>query len=417
MLIKTGMAKLRNSVFIALLCGVRSLEAQEALRTAIASDETARARSQAREQVHPTLHAGHAKVSLSGSLTTEWNSNVTLREDQPLDDAIMRPEGVVRVIWPITALNYFDARLAAGYNKYISHSEFDRPYIDPVSNFAFDVYYRSLRITLEDRFSYLQDAVEQPVVTGTARFGGFQNLAGVRVTGDGKRLSYSISYHHSLFTGATDGFEHLERQSHQFFGRLSSQWSPSWQASLETGATPTDYRQDLLRDNLSYSGGAALSAQLSRHFEAVARGGVAIYDYEERPGAPFAEDRAVNGYYSVELTHRVRKYLTYSAEAGRESQLGVNQDLVELLYARLRGDWIVAKGLGLGAHFFYEDGSESGLLTEEEFSRWGGGAALSKSLGKGWSGRFAVLAAARSSAMPNRSYDSFRALLQVVWQH
>ena len=65
----------------------------------------------------------------------------------------------------------------------------------------------------------------------------------------------------------------------------------------------------------------------------------------------------VSGYYAnLSLTHRINRWLNQSLSAGRQFQLGVTANLVNLYYASYQADWGFIRNFGLTTQLIYEHG-------------------------------------------------------------
>ena len=199
------------------------MSAQEALKISLAGEKAARLRRLALEQSTATTHWGNLQMNFNGRIFTEFNDNITLLQVGPLSDIILRAQVGLEAKLPVSTHNQLELSLSGGYAKYIENPGFDRPYLLPNSRLGFDLFLTPFRLTFEDAFSYQQDSAERAVVTGTARFGGFQNLAGVTVLHDANRIKTTFAYHHLVFLSSTATFRHLDRESHLFVGRLDGE--------------------------------------------------------------------------------------------------------------------------------------------------------------------------------------------------
>jgi hypothetical protein len=410
-------------------------EAQEALSVSLAGERAARNRKYARELQPYTFKTGEAEVRLGGSLATEWNDNITLVEQDTISDTIFRPQVKADVSWPITTANYLEASIAAGYSKYLSHSEFDRPFILPGSALRFDVFLRDVKLTFEDRFTYQQDSAERAVVTGTAEFGGLDNVAGVQALADWNDANLSASYHHRLFVSMVPEYDYLDRSSHQFFSRFTLKPRPDLHLGTEAGLTPTDYFDSYLRDNLSYSGGVFAEWKVSPHLSVNGRGGVVFFHYDQDSGAPSAGRSLPGGrphplsasspgdpqdvrsfYFNLGVSHRLRKALSVSLDVGQDSQQGVNDDLTEQFYIRHGVDWTISRQISATGNLVYENGTESGTMQTESFSRLSLKLAGSWQWSRRWNARLSWRFIARDSEQPQRGYDNHRVVLDIGYQ-
>ena len=406
----------RRSLLV--LCAVRlvaSMDAQVALSSSLAGEAAARNRRILREMQPYSFKVGVSEFRLSAGAETEWNDNITLVERDKTSDVILRPRVGTDIIWPITPANALELNVSAGYSKYLSHPEYDRPFILPGSALSFDLFLGDVKLTIDDRLSYQQDSASRSVVAGTARFGGIDNLAGLTAVADLKDVTLSFAYHHQLFSSTVSEFDYLDRSSHQFFSRASLAPRPGFRVGVEAGLTPTTYRDSFLRDNLNYSAGGFTEWTVSPHISLHARGGVVLYRYATQSGS--APDPGVTSYYfGFGATHRLRKSLNHSLDLGEDTQLGVNNDLTRQLHVRYGMNWLVSRQVSAMGDLSFEDGTESGSLRAETFSRLGFSLGVRWQWATRWNSRLSWSLAVRDSDRISRGYENHRVILEVGYQ-
>jgi outer membrane protein assembly factor BamA len=87
----------------------------------------------------------------------------------------------------------------------------------------------------------------------------------------------------------------------------------------------------------------------------------------------FADSSEVDDFYiNLLVSHRVNASFSHSLSAGREAQLGVNSNYVELKYVRHTATWNIVNRTLLATELFYEDAEESGGFLAEHLQRFGG---------------------------------------------
>src|SRR5258708_18094808 len=97
------------------------------------------------------------------------------------------------------SLNTLRFNIGIAYAKYTQHSNLDTRSIllDPGSQIAFDVYIGGvLKLTFHDRFAILQNPIDEPSLSNTARFDRFQNAAGLTALFDLNDLKIVLGYDH-----------------------------------------------------------------------------------------------------------------------------------------------------------------------------------------------------------------------------
>jgi len=156
--------------------------AQEALRQSLTGQTVSAERKRDLKEKPYTVRWGDFQLLAGASLAGEWNDNVNLSHTDPKEDFIITPMVNLDALWPITELNSLTFSLGVGYATYIEHSQYDYAVITPGSQLAWDIYVKDFHINFHDWFYYQEDPTIYGGVSGTARFGGFYNTAGVLTT-------------------------------------------------------------------------------------------------------------------------------------------------------------------------------------------------------------------------------------------
>lgn len=389
---------------------------QEALSLSMAGESAAHFRKLQREFQPFTTKLGDAEIRLGAGVSTEWNDNINLVERGSQTDVIVRPHLTTDVSWAITTVNSLEVNVTSGYAGYVEHHEYNRPYILPNSALSFDIFLKDVKVTLEDRLSYQQDSAERAVVAGTARFGGFDNVAGLNVAADLKDLNLFFSYHHRLFLSSVREFEYLDRSSHELFARQSVSLRPDLRLGIEEGFTPTAYSHSFLRDNLNYSAGTFAEWMVSKTLSINAHVGTVLYQYtgNHLPGAASGYS---SYYFRVGVMNQIRKMLNHTLDVGQDTQLGVNNDLTRQLFVRYGINWMISRKVTATPSVTYEDGLQTGALLPESFSRLTFGTAMTWQWATRWNARLSWNFVSRRSDLPTRGYENHRVQLDVGYQH
>lgn len=359
-----------------------SASAQEALREYLAGESAAAARKQAIENQPANVRLGSASLLLGASLELELNDNINLTDAARQQDLILRPALNVAGSAPISELNAFYTSLDVGYAKYINHSQYDRILIAPGSALGFDFYAGDFHFNLHDQLSYTENPIAQPALSGVADFGQFSNTSGLGVDWELNDLTLSLGYDFSRVISATSQFAYLNRDSDSVVGRATFRSELPLKWGFETSAGFTYYDQTFLNNNLSLSLGAFADWQPTPYLHVKPRAGYVLYTYDASSSGPPPPNE--NAYYAgLVVEHQLNETISYTVEAGREIQLGVYSDLLDLWYVRPRADLKIFRDVGTSAHGFYERGNETGktvLVLNETFSRIGAGINVSYQL-------------------------------------
>jgi hypothetical protein len=359
-----------------------SASAQEALREYLAGESAAAARKQSIENQPANVRLGSASLLLGANLELELNDNINLTDAARQQDLILRPTLNLTASAPISELNAFYTSLDIGYAKYINYGQYDRVLIAPGSALGFDFYAGDFHFNLHDQLSYTENPIAQPALSGVADFGQFSNTSGLGVDWELNDLTLSLGYDFSRVISATSQFAYLNRNSDSVVGRATfrSELPVKW--GVETSAGFTYYDQTFLNNNLSLSLGAFADWQPTPYLHVKPRAGYVLYTFGSTGSNPQSPDE--NAYYAgLEVEHQLNEMISYTVEAGREIQLGVYSELLDLWYVRPHADLKIFRDVGTSARVFYEHGNETGktvLNLNEKFSRIGAGISASYQL-------------------------------------
>ena len=154
-----------------------------------------------RPRQNDQLRAGPVQFGVGLSYSLVWNDNVNNTDTGRDWDLMHRPVLNLSAGWPATQNSMLSFAMGVGYTAYTRNSDLDRLYISPNSELAWDIPVRDFVFTLYDRFSYSEDVLSQPALSGTAQFPRFDNTAGVRDRGSPDKWFVQAGYgHENYFT-------------------------------------------------------------------------------------------------------------------------------------------------------------------------------------------------------------------------
>lgn len=355
---------------------------------------------------------------VNAGLRAEFNDNITLREDNKESDLILTPNIGATMYWPITPFNALRLNGNFGYNYYLNHSELTEASsaftISPETELSFDIYAGKFIINLHERPSLQQDPVGEATISNTSIFGRFVNTAGVTVSwAVNSKISLSASYDHTDFlaTGSEFSFADFSQDQLSFSSRYIL--SNSISTGVEGAFTSTRYRTDEKADATSGHAGLFVETLLTPYTRLRVAGGYQAFDFDgssteqiefsdedngrnndffngrqrDARGRDFFDDRNTGGdsgsyYVNLQVTNQLSRYITQALTVGRESQLGITSQRVELWSARYNGTWRVNPLLTLSGNLLFDDGEESGARDPESFTRFGAGISTSFQLSR-----------------------------------
>jgi hypothetical protein len=394
-----------------LLCAPQVL-AQESIRASLAGDAAAFAARPALSNAGYNLQLGPVLARFSASLGLEFNDNITLSQTSRESDLIVRPSLEANVAWQASELNALRLDLGIGYAAYVSHSQFDTQslLIAPQSALAFNLYIGDFRITFFDRFSLLQNPVDEIDLANVGRFPRFENAAGISVLWDLNKVILTGGYTYYLFQSLDSNFSYLDRSEQQFFFSGFLRATNTLSVGVRTTGGIVDYRENFNNNSAWYSFGPFLETQLTPYIHVSLEGG-----YQGGSFSTGGLNNDTSGldtvYARFQMIHRVNRYITESFDIGRDAMLGFTTNTTELTYVRYGAAWRVNSRATLALEAFYEHGLDSPSDFESErVNRYGVGANLDYRLGRHFTTNLGYWFVDRRSDLPDRSYYQNRVL-------
>jgi hypothetical protein len=360
--------------------------AQEAIQGAEVVEESREARQRAIDRNLYNLKAGPVLMRFDAGMRVEFNDNPELLDDPPEVDFAFFPEFNIATLWALNPRNALALNLGIGYVKYVNTTELDHLVIAPNSELAFDIRTRDVVINFHERISHTQNPVNDPTVSGTGDFGGFENTVGTRVDWDLNDLVFAFGYDHYNFISTSDGVSETvrtgtgggtrpmfddvqDRSSEIFYGAAGIKLSPAVEAGLEAGGSLNDYCSDFFNDNTQFSVGPYTELQITRDLRARAAAGYVRSDFEDT-GVVAAPDTVNDFYANIRLEHQLSQYMNHRLSFGREAVSGAASELVTLYFVRYENNWAINRLSTLQTALFYEDGEDESSIGEK-FSRIG----------------------------------------------
>jgi hypothetical protein len=381
---------------------------QEAIRYSLA-DETAIETNRLDLGSMPyTLRSGDFRLLITPSIEADWNDNVTLVKDNPVQDYIVRPMVQFDGSYPITEQNLLQFRIGAGYDFYTQHGEFSALRLQSGSVISFDTFVNNFHFNVHDRFQYIQDPAVEASVAGTGRYGGLDNTAGLSAVWDLENVFMTLGYDHRNFVSSTTDFNYLDLASELVLARVGFRPLPNLTNGLEATGAFTSYDQRLLNDSDGYSLGAFADWNPGAYFQLQARAGYAAYLFEQTSLTQEAFDR-YSVYGGVTAAHQVSAALRYLISAGHEARLAKQADYVQDWYIRSQVDWGILKNLKFSPTLSFQDGKQGqtnpqGTLVEN-YTWLTAGFNLTEVVTRDLTATLRYRATVRGSSVDARSYD------------
>ncbi|MDB6171257.1 MAG: hypothetical protein JWL59_568 [Chthoniobacteraceae bacterium] len=350
------------------------LEAQESIRPSLAGSMASEARRTAAPPFIYNLKAGPVIFDLNGSFDIEFNDNINLSENNRRADIILRPGLELNSLWQVTPINALRFDLGISYAAYLDHSRNnpDTILIAPNSQLSFDIFVGDFKINLHDRFSILQDPLDDISISNTEDFTRFQNDAGISVLWDLNDVKLVLGYDHYNFKAIGGDFNYLDRSEEQFSFSAAFRLSDVNTVGIDAGTALIDYDESFNNDGVTYQVGAFVESTLTNYLRL--RLAVGYQGISFDTGASNGDSSDSSSPYAVlTLAHRLNPYVTETLTAGRETRLGLTTNSIDLTFARYTASWRLNPTITLNFDAFFEDADESGGFFSENAQRYGGG--------------------------------------------
>ncbi len=333
------------------------LAAQETIRSSLAGNAAAEARDRQLESLPYTFKTGDFRLLLSPSLSFDWNDNINLSKHSALQDYIVTPMLNLKASYPIAQHNLLQFDIGVGYRAYLDHDEYSGLWLNTGSALSFDMFVKDFWINLHDRFSYTQDSSQQAAVSGTGRYGTFQNTAGLNVTWDLQDVTLSLGYDHLNYLATTSQYDYTDHASEIVSPRVGFRLYPTLTVGVEGAVSFTAYDQKILNDNTGYNPGVFVEWQPGSYFSLDTRFGYSYYDFRQT-GLIVASDQDA-WFADVTVTHRPTDVINYSVSAGHELTLGIYGDTIEDWFVRINVGWEIIKDIRLNMGLSYQNGKQA----------------------------------------------------------
>jgi len=352
--------------------------AQEALRTALESDTSARLRNEPVVGLSTNvLRWGAATFEISLSYSLEATDNSTFVETDRQKDLIQRPLLTVGVRYPLSPQARLSFRTGVGYEDYIDNTVEDTFFI-PSSELALDVSAGNAVVTFFDRFDYSQDVAEVGALSGVGVFPQLENEVGLRSVWNFDKWVYQAGYSHlNVFVigdsgPGTTNFSYLARAEELFFGRAGYNFDSPVQLGIEVTGGWADYVEKIQPDYYDVSAGPYLTWTAADALEISLRGGV-VYTVFSSTNGLSEEEELTSFYAGLTIDHRLTDNITYGFSATHDIQpaISLGSDYIETTRLELDVEWDMTRRLTLTSLIYGEAAEEVGDVVTEQYNRFG----------------------------------------------
>ena len=335
---------------------------QEALRLSMAGDLAAASQQQSVSSIgYYNLLLGPTAWRFSSALGLEFNDNVRL-EDSGESDLIIRPSANMQMHWPLTLQNSLDVVLGAGYSEYLQHPDLSQFFVNPGSGLSFDIYAGDFKFNLHDQISITEQAYENAGASGANRdLIGLQNTAGISTRWNLDKAVANVGYDHANYVSLSQDQGEPDASSENLFANAGIRVRPQLLLGLEAGGSVITYNQTTQAnaaapDAVQWNTGAFGTAQISDHISARLDAGYTVYTPDNTATNLVTSD--TSGYYfSLSLSHRVNRLLSYTLSAGRKTDLAAYGQPQSYYFARFDPSWTMFRKYTVSTPLWWQQGT------------------------------------------------------------
>jgi hypothetical protein len=334
--------------------------AQDALRSSLAYAAVQPNQNPVANLAPDRPHLGPVQLSLGGYVGADYVDNVSYTQSNPLADEILDAGVNVGFDWPATDLSDLSLNTSIGYSHYLRYSQYDSLQVAPNSALSWNLLIPDGSVSFYDQFSYSQNVVSQPALSGVATFPIFDNTIGVRTDWEPGQWDAQAGYSHEDYFSDTSAFDYLDRSSENFFARGAWKFAEKNQAGLEASAGLTSYRVASQSDSQSLSLGPFLNWQVTHAIQVALRGGPTVYFFNSSAGA--GQGSTLTSYYVGFLaSQQLTEFVSHQIDLERSVSLGVNQggNYLEQSSSSYSIAWALTQRIGLNVAASYQHGTQT----------------------------------------------------------
>jgi hypothetical protein len=286
--------------------------------------------------------------------------------------------------------------------------------ISPDTQIDFDMLVGDVQLTVYDAISIENDPVDEPSLSNSANFSRLNNTAGVDALWEANEyLELGLGYYYSMLQSLNEEFQALDSNIQGLKGHIGWKAMPSTTIGIRGNARMIQYSETVLNDGFLWDAGPYIETQPSEY---ISLGASAAFSGGTFGSTGTIGDNASDlSTYIAEghINHHVNEYLTHSIEGGRNIRIGTTSNFYELYFLRHSAQWDVLTDVTLNTNVFVDKGTTSGGLYEEEFDRWGAGAALGYQITERLQAALGYNYLQKISNIPDRNYGQNRIFLDL----
>lgn len=373
---------------------------------------------------------GNLDFIVAAGLGVEFNDNINLSENDRQSDIIFRPTLDIEGMWRFSETSRLRFGVGISYAKYLDHDEYDSESVLVAPNSAIAWTFKSgaFTVTLRERLSYQEDPFDLPLASGVARYGRWENQAGIQVdwqVNEPTRITFG--YDRYDLWARDVAFQNQDRSVDTVYLRPSYQIAPTLSLGLNTSLSWVDFKENVQADSVVWMVGPYVLWNVTDTFDVYAEigyqqstfsGGTLPYDPvtgEAIGDVPIDSSDGSSMYGKIELSHRPTENFRHKLFASKTTEVGYGSNYYDLYHVEYTADWKLAENTSLTSSLFYEHYETSGDIGDKAH-RVGAAIGLNRILSDHFSVGLDYRFLLKNSQLPDSDYYQNLAMLSLYYK-
>jgi len=336
---------------------------------------------------------GPIRFSLAVGFGVEFNDNINYSETHRESDIVLRPNLTLDAFWRVSDRNVLRFSLGASYAKYLNHSEFDTDgvLISPTSALEYTFGLGSnLTVSLRERFSYQEDPYDVANISNTAKYGRYENQAGVELKWDVSSVwRISADYDHYNLWSKEDVFSDQDRAIDTISIKPSYAISDTLRVGLNAAYSHISFDSDDRSDGNNFMVGPYIQWTITPQTNAFLEVGYQTLQFD----GPYTPTQAVDAladqndltsaqqrfllansadtdedsssfYARLEVNNKPSENFQHRLTFSKTTEIGFYSNYYDLYHGEYSIDWRPFKNTEVSPTVFYEYYESSGAFGE-----------------------------------------------------
>jgi hypothetical protein len=347
-------------------------------------------------QTPPNFKIGPVRFSIAVGVGVEVNDNVNLSDKHRQSDVIIRPSLSLDAYMRLSARNVLRFSLGVSYAKYLNHSEYDTDGLLFAPNSALEYTFEigsTVLVSLRERFAYQEDIFDIPTLSNQAKYGRFENQAGIEVqfpADPTARLRVAAGYdHYNLWTKEAI-FDTQDRAIDTIFFKPSYELAPHLRLGLNASYSFINFDSSERHDGDSLLVGPFVQWGINDKLDLFVEGGFQTISFDgnytpTKLVDSFLRDRNFDArqrdfvrrtstdtdtsndsyYIRFELNHKPTEIFQQRLSGSKTAEVGFFTNYYDIYHVEYSLDWKKFTKTEISPTLFYEYYETSGQFSEE----------------------------------------------------